>query len=575
MAQILCKECGAENDSQNRFCTRCDAYLDWAEDAHPEPPSSRPDAPTTEIQNNPSTPSQRSDGAARPPQVTLSTTTATLANEAGAQIDIEVRNRSTIVDAFRVDLIAPPRWLTLSPAEVRVLPDESGLLPAAFGIQAGAQVVVQTVDVRIRVSSLRDTDQYADVRVSLTVPPAGPPVTVKVTPSVVRLVDQTEGRARIQLDNTDGNYPRRIDLSGSDDQAALEFAFSPPRLEIEPGRIGEAEVQFRAPEIPEGATEIRTAVITASEGDTTTEAGLTVNQQRSALPPLQLRLQPSVVRTKGRRDAQVQLVIDNRNGRQDRHVELEGRDPEGTMRFWFEQPSVVVPAGAAVPVRVRISAPGPATDDQAGRPFSVAAIESSRTAETPGTIERIKGLNWVKPVLAVGATAIAAAALGAGWLLFGTSGDEPKPQPSPGARSGGGVITPPDSPPEPQGNKEDPPAAPDAPPGLVGPPGTDELGFIGYPGAQCDPGSSSALMARTTKSLLVVCRAGPGDFYYRGLRLSDLAGIELDDAVRSSGGFDVTNPADGTRYQIRPDRLKIISPSGKAQVEPMIDYASI
>lgn len=574
MAQILCKECGAENDSQNRFCTRCDAYIDWAEDAHPEPPSSGPDAPTTEIQNNPRTPSQSSDGAARPPQVTLSTTTATLANEAGAQIDIEVRNRSTIVDAFRVDLIAPPRWLTLSPAEVRVLPDESGLLPAAFGIQAGAQVVVQTVDVRIRVSSLRDTDQYADVRVSLTVPPAGPPVTVKVTPSVVRLVDQTEGRARVQLDNTDGNYPRRIDLSGSDDQAALEFAFSPPRLEIEPGRIGEAEAQFRAPEIPEGATEIRTVVITASEGDTTTEAGLTVNQQRSALPPLQLRLQPSVVRTKGRRDAQVQLVIDNRNGRRDRHVELEGRDPEGTMRFWFEQPSPVVPAGAAVPVRVRISAPGPATDDQAGRPFSVAAIESSRTAETPGTLERIKGFNWVKPVLAVGVAAVAAAALGAGWLLFGSSGDEPKPQPSPGALSGPVDITPPDSPPEPQGN-EDPPVAPDAPPGLIGPPGTDELGFIGYPGAQCDPGSSPALMARTTKSLLVVCRTGPGDFYYRGLRLSDLAGIELDDAVRSSGGFDVTNPADGTRYQIRPDRLKIISPSGKAQVEPMVDYASI
>jgi hypothetical protein len=58
------------------------------------------------------------------------------------------------------------------------------------------------------------------------------------------------------------------------------------------------------------------------------------------------------------------------------------------------------------------------------------------------------------------------------------------------------------------------------------------------------------VLARTTKSLVVVCQAGPGNFYYRGVRLSDGASIELDGAVRSSGGFDVTNPADGTRYQV-------------------------
>jgi serine/threonine-protein kinase len=49
---------------------------------------------------------------------------------------------------------------------------------------------------------------------------------------------------------------------------------------------------------------------------------------------------------------------------------------------------------------------------------------------------------------------------------------------------------------------------------------------------------------------VVVCQAGPGNFYYRGVRLSDGASIELDGAVRSSGGFDVTNPADGTRYPV-------------------------
>jgi serine/threonine-protein kinase len=105
-------------------------------------------------------------------------------------------------------------------------------------------------------------------------------------------------------------------------------------------------------------------------------------------------------------------------------------------------------------------------------------------------------------------------------------------------------------------------------------PGTDAQGFIDYPGARCDAGNSPAALARTTQSVLVVCRAGPGVFYYRGVRLSDGAGIELANVVRSSGGFDVTNPTDGTQYQIRRDGLTIVTPDGHAFTEPMVEYAS-
>jgi hypothetical protein len=340
MAQILCKECGAENDSNTRFCVRCDAYLDWEENA-PDRPEDQHNTPATTPDDTRPTPAETSDGAARPPQITPTTTTATLNGDTGAQIDIEVRNRSTIVDAFRIDIIAPPRWLTLNPAEVRVLPSESGLLAAAFRIQPDTHVIAQTVNVVIRVTSQRDTDQYVDANMSLTIPPAGPPVPIKVQPSVVRLVDQTEGRAQILLDNTESNYPRTITLTGSDDQAALGFLFSPPQLEIGPGRVGEAEIQFRAPQITEGTNETHTALITAREGENTTTASLTINQQRSAVLPLQTRLEPSVVRVTDRRDAQLNLIIDNRNGRQDRRIDLHGRDPEGVIQFSFAQPTVV------------------------------------------------------------------------------------------------------------------------------------------------------------------------------------------------------------------------------------------
>jgi serine/threonine protein kinase len=113
--------------------------------------------------------------------------------------------------------------------------------------------------------------------------------------------------------------------------------------------------------------------------------------------------------------------------------------------------------------------------------------------------------------------------------------------------------------------------APHAEPSLSG---TDAQGFIGYPGARCDPGSTPAVMGRTTQSLIVVCEVGPANYYYRGLRLSDGASIELANAVRSSGGFDVTNPVDGTRYQVRPTGISITSPGGQVSSEPMIEYAA-
>ena len=74
-------------------------------------------------------------------------------------------------------------------------------------------------------------------------------------------------------------------------------------------------------------------------------------------------------------------------------------------------------------------------------------------------------------------------------------------------------------------------------------PGTDAQGFVDYPAARRHAGSTPAVMARTTQSVLVVCEVGPASYYHRGVRVSHGAGIELANAVRSSGGFDVTNTA--------------------------------
>jgi serine/threonine-protein kinase len=110
-------------------------------------------------------------------------------------------------------------------------------------------------------------------------------------------------------------------------------------------------------------------------------------------------------------------------------------------------------------------------------------------------------------------------------------------------------------------------------PALAGMTGTDGQGFVGHT-TRCDPGSSLVTAIQTSQSMAVVCETSPGTYQYRGERLRDGANIQLADAVPSGGGFDVTNPADGARYEVRPDRLRILSGGGVDSDEPALQYGS-
>ena len=111
------------------------------------------------------------------------------------------------------------------------------------------------------------------------------------------------------------------------------------------------------------------------------------------------------------------------------------------------------------------------------------------------------------------------------------------------------------------------------PSALASLPGTDAQGFVGH-SARCDVGSTPAAAIRTANSLAIVCESAPGTYYYRGERLRDGANLQLANAVPAGGGFDVTNPADGARYEVRPDRLTILSNGGVDSAEPAMQYAA-
>ncbi|KUI23096.1 protein kinase [Mycobacterium sp. IS-1496] len=102
--------------------------------------------------------------------------------------------------------------------------------------------------------------------------------------------------------------------------------------------------------------------------------------------------------------------------------------------------------------------------------------------------------------------------------------------------------------------------------------GADGQGFVGHY-ARCESGGSPAAMVRTAQSLAIVCRSDDDDeYYYRGERLSDGATIELQDAKPAGGGYDVVDPSGGARYEVRPDRLTIVS-NGRADTsERVLEY---
>lgn len=105
----------------------------------------------------------------------------------------------------------------------------------------------------------------------------------------------------------------------------------------------------------------------------------------------------------------------------------------------------------------------------------------------------------------------------------------------------------------------------------------DVYGFTGYGGAaRCSGNDRAAVLMRTPQSALVVCQSPGGAAYYRGLRLRDMATIELTNIVVADSGSTivVTNSDDGTRYEISNTGLEIVKNGEVLGSEPAIEFAT-
>jgi hypothetical protein len=326
------------------------------------------------------------------PTVESDTAVATLEPDAGVSVELRMYNPSPIVDGYRVELPSAPDWLVVQHDEIRLMPHTDTMVPVTFTLSPGIAVPAQTITTTLTVRSLTDPEKSADAHIDLIIPRAGRPVGISTHPTLVRLVDETAGAARIDLDNTTSNYPQTVVLEGSDTEGVVRFAFTPPTIALAAGASASAEVRFEVPGLGYGEQASRQLTVRANSGDDTTDAQITVTQQRSVAPeevPLRLRLEPSVLRVHDFPMADLDLVIDNRTGLTDRNLRISGRDPERKVTFEFNRSELHLRAGEWAVVRVTVRAATPPQGEEVSRPFSVVVEDDNEELEVSGTFTQI------------------------------------------------------------------------------------------------------------------------------------------------------------------------------------------
>lgn len=83
---------------------------------------------------------------------------------------------------------------------------------------------------------------------------------------------------------------------------------------------------------------------------------------------------------------------------------------------------------------------------------------------------------------------------------------------------------------------------------------SDEHGYLNS-AARCDDGQTVLMFGRTARSLVAVCVGPDGQLEYRGVRLSDQAGLTMAASRSTDGAIVATN--DDVTYSITPQTLLV------------------
>ena len=177
------------------------------------------------------------------PVVTVESDNVTVEPGGQANVVVRVRNLSTIVEGFRLDVLgdAAP-WAQILPGNLEVLPQDEAQATILFAPPAGVTTRAGQVPFGVRAVSTVDPGATAvaegDLHVGRVASSQG-----RITPATSK--GRFSGRHRVELSNW-GNTPVRLALEVSDPDEALGFLVTPDVLDLPLGATGKAKVKVRA-----------------------------------------------------------------------------------------------------------------------------------------------------------------------------------------------------------------------------------------------------------------------------------------------------------------------------------------
>jgi hypothetical protein len=190
--------------------------------------------------------------------VTADTTLIDIVPGGSAEVVLDVRNTSTIIDGVTTRIIGlPAAGVTSKPMLLPLFPDASGQVTLSVGVPASYPAGRHAVTIEVASvgaglpSAYLDLDMLVAPRLELS---------LNCRPQVARA--RRQARFVLELANA-GNVALDISLTAVDADRAVSTSFTPPRLRIEAGTVAVCVLRVRGPRMITGAELDRTLTVQA------------------------------------------------------------------------------------------------------------------------------------------------------------------------------------------------------------------------------------------------------------------------------------------------------------------------
>ena len=177
------------------------------------------------------------------PVVTVDSDNVTVEPGGQASVTVRVRNLSSIVEGFRLDVVGDAAgWTQVLPDHVEVLPQGEAQVLVLFSPPAGTATRAGQIAFGVRAVSQVDPESSAVTEGDLHV---GAVSQSQATISPVTSKGRFSAKHRLEFSNW-GNEPLRLGLEVSDPDEALGFLLTPDVLDLPLGTTATARLKVRA-----------------------------------------------------------------------------------------------------------------------------------------------------------------------------------------------------------------------------------------------------------------------------------------------------------------------------------------